>query len=181
MQDGRSSEGLFRGARPRAPSRQLRVSAAEEPPHLQARPAALRLLFRAAAAGLPIGGHGAVSLPSSEFTSASLGAQVKAKQWARWSAPVGPALLVTKTNTSCCPRGFGEDRDSRGLEKKEKGAAEKASCRANASVLTACQELNIAPVRGRAEGGHLGRLLCVFITAGAGNPVSFMPKRRVQV
>lgn len=178
MQDGKSSEGLFRGARPRALTRQLWVSSAEEPP-----PAgkACSPLFQAAAADLPTRGHGAVSLPSSEFTSASLGAQVKAKQWARWSARVGPALLVTKTNTSCCPRGFGEDRGSRGLEKKEKGAAEKASCRANASVLTACQELNIAPVRGRAGGGHLGRLLCVFITAGAGNPVSFMPKRRVQV
>lgn len=58
---------------------------------------------------------------------------------------VGLALLVTKTNTSCCPRVFGEDHGSCGLEKNEKGAAENPSCKANALVLTAFQELNIAP------------------------------------
>lgn len=64
---------------------------------------------------------------------------------AEGTALVGPALLVTKTNTSCCPRVFGEDHGSCGLEKNEKGAAEKPSCKANVLARTAFQELNIAP------------------------------------
>lgn len=98
----------------------------------------------------PPRGPGDVPLPSSEFTSASLGARVKAKQWAQWSAPVGPALLITKTKTSCCPRDLGEDHGSRGLGKKEEGATERAESPCLASVLTAFLELNIAPMGGRA-------------------------------
>ena len=45
---------------------------------------------------------------------------------------VGLALLIAKTNTSCCPRAYREDCGSCGLEKNRKGAAKKHSCKANA-------------------------------------------------
>lgn len=61
-------------------------------------------------ADLPIWGHGDISLPSSEFTSTSLSPNEgqTVGRTLEGTSLVGLALLITKTNTSCCPEHTGK-------------------------------------------------------------------------
>lgn len=123
------------------------VNSAERPPVTQVRLRELTLHFMGTEippssahsffqviADLPIWGHEDVSLLSSEFTSTSW--SPNEGQTVGWTLEgtslVGLALLIAKTNTSCCPRAYREDCGSCGLEKNRKGAAKKHSCKANA-------------------------------------------------
>ena len=123
------------------------VNSAERPPVTQVRlvelplhfvgteisPSPAHSLFQVTA-DLPIWGHGDVSLPSSEFTSTSLSPNEgqTVGRTLEGTSLVGLALLITKTDTSCCPRAYREDHGSCVLEKNEKGAAKKPSCKATA-------------------------------------------------
>lgn len=109
-------------------------------------------LFFQAAANLPSWEHGAVSLPSSDFTSTSLHPR---EGWIvdrtlEGTVLVGPPLFITQTNTSCCPSVDGEDQGACRMEKSQRGAVKQAQLHTQGLVLGASQELNIAPVRGRA-------------------------------
>lgn len=69
-----------------------------------------------------------------------------------------------------------------GWKKMKKEEQRNASCKVDALVPTAFQELNIALVRGKARGARSPwKTLCVLIKALAGNRISFMPKRIVGV
>lgn len=171
---------------------------AEKLPATQVRPVDLPLHFRGAAiapssahhlfqgaADLPGWGHEDIPLPSFEFTSTSLGPSEgqTVGRTPEGTTLVGLALLITKTNTSCCLRVYRGDHGSCRLEKNEKRGATKLQLQSQGFGADCFPGVKYsAGVReGTGERGHLGRLLCVFVRAPAGNGISFMLKRTVHV
>lgn len=117
----------------RPPATQVRLR--ELTPHFMVQKCLVPLpSFFQVIADQPIWGHEDVSLPFSEFTSTSQSPNEgqTVGRTLEGTSLVGLALLIAKTNTSCCPRAYREDCGSCGLEKNRKGAAKKHSCKANA-------------------------------------------------